>query len=173
MSGYKKFSDRWRIGADQDTPKTLAPLAALAGVHAESENANAYGTKNEESTSGAANAANAAKVTTPLHYQRTFAHLQLRPPPYVPEDRWQHAVEDGRRFLATWGEQAEALGWTSVDLFGLHTPPENPPPAYSRLSRYDCTGLCWLLQGRRVVALTESAAAIRNSTGNVTKYRRA
>jgi hypothetical protein len=81
-------------------------------------------------------------------------------------------VEDGRRFLAKWGAQAEALGWTSADLFGLHTPPERPHPSYSRLSRYDATGLCWLLQGRPVVALTEATAAIQGPTGAITTYRR-
>jgi len=82
------------------------------------------------------------------------------------------AIEDGRRFLATWGSQAEALGWTSADLFGLHTPPEQPHPSYSRLSRYDETGLVWLLLGREVVALTEATAAFENPTGSITTYRR-
>ena len=50
---------------------------------------------------------------------------------------------------------------TSADLFGLHTPPAKPHPSYSRLSRYDATGLCWLLQGRPVVVLTTDTAAIR------------
>src|SRR5215470_4036503 len=48
---------------------------------------------------------------TGLRYRRTFAHLQLRPPAYVPEDHWRQCVRDGSRFLAKWGEQAEALGW--------------------------------------------------------------
>jgi hypothetical protein len=65
------------------------------------------------------------------------------------------------------------LGWTSADLFGLHPPPAKPHPSYSRLSRYDATGLCWLLQGREVIALTEATASIRNSnTSNVTVYRK-
>jgi hypothetical protein len=34
------------------------------------------------------------------------------------------------------------------------------------------TGLCWLLQGREVVALTETTAAIMNPTSNVTVYRK-
>jgi hypothetical protein len=81
--------------------------------------------------------------------------------------------EGGRWFLSTWGEQAEALGWTSTDLFGLHTPPATPHPSYSRLSRYDCAGLCWLLQGRRVVALTERSAAIENPiSGSITVFRK-
>ena len=44
---------------------------------------------------------------------RTFSALETRCPELVPVDRWQAAVEDGRRFLARWGEQAEALGWTA------------------------------------------------------------
>jgi hypothetical protein len=105
-------------------------------------------------------------------FGRTFSVLEARCPDHVPLDRWQKSVEDGRRFLATWGSQAEALRWTSADLFGLHTPPDEPHPSYRRLSRYDGTGLCWLLRGRPVVALTEATAAIENPTGNVTVYRR-
>jgi len=86
--------------------------------------------------------------------------------------RWQQAVEDGRRFLATWGKQAEALGWTARDLFGLQTPPAKPHPSYSRLSRYDETGLIWLLRGREVAALTETTASIRSAAGNITIYRK-
>jgi hypothetical protein len=103
---------------------------------------------------------------------RTFATLETRCPELVPVDRWQLAVEDGRRFLARWGEQAEALGWTARDLFGLHQPPAMPHPSYSRLSRYDEIGLIWLLQGRPVVALTEATAAIQNPTAAITVFRR-
>ena len=106
-------------------------------------------------------------------FGRTVHALEARCPDHVDVARWQQCVEDGRRFLATWSEQAEALGWTSADLFGLHTPPEQPHPSYSRLSRYDCTGLIWLLQGRPVVALTAATAAIENpATGSITTYRR-
>jgi hypothetical protein len=105
-------------------------------------------------------------------YARAFAALEARCPDYVPADRWQQAVEDGRRFLAKWGKQAQQLGWTAGDLFSLHEPPAKPHPSYSRLSRYDETGLIWLLQGRSVVALTEATAAIENPTGAVTVYRK-
>jgi hypothetical protein len=75
--------------------------------------------------------------------------------------------------LAKWGEQAQALGWTSADLFGLHTPPANPHPSYNRLSRYDTAGLCWLLQGRSVTVLTETAAMIENmATGSTSLFRK-
>jgi hypothetical protein len=36
----------------------------------------------------------------------------------------------------------------------------------------DRPGLCWLLQGRPVVALTEATAAIMNPTGAITTYRK-
>jgi hypothetical protein len=106
-------------------------------------------------------------------YRKTFAFLQLRPPALVPVERWRQCVKDGSKFLAVWGEQAESLGWTTADLFGLHTLPAKPHPSYNRLSRYDCTGLSWLLGGRPVVALTEATASIRNpATGSITTYRR-
>jgi hypothetical protein len=104
--------------------------------------------------------------------RRTLSALESACPELVPGDRWRRCVEDGRRFLAAWGEQADALGWTAKDLFGLHQPPAAPHPSYSRLSRYDETGLIWFLQGRPVVALTEATAAIQSSTGALTIYRR-
>src|SRR5215467_15436732 len=56
-------------------------------------------------------------------YGSTIATLEARCPDLVPLDRWQQAVADGKTFLAQWGEQAEALGWTAKDLFGLLTVP--------------------------------------------------
>jgi len=110
---------------------------------------------------------------TGLRYRRTFAHLQLRPPAYIPEDRWRMAISDGRAFIHQWGEAAQRLGWDSRDLFGLHQPLERPHPSYNRLSRCDCTGLCWLLQGKEVIALTADTATIRNpAMGGLTTYRR-
>jgi len=42
--------------------------------------------------------------------------------------------------------------------------------SHGRLARYDGTGLMWLLQGRSVVAFTESTAAIENLAANITVY---
>jgi hypothetical protein len=105
-------------------------------------------------------------------FGRALVALESRCPDLVPAERWRKAVEDGHAFLARWGTQAEALGWSPRDLFGLHKPPAKPRPSYSRLSRYDHTGLLWLLQGRSVLALTDATAAIENATGAVTIYRR-
>jgi len=90
----------------------------------------------------------------------------------VDHDRWHRAVADGERFLAEWAEQARQLGWTARDLFSLHEPPESPHPSYRRLSRYDATGLIWLLEGREVIALTADTAAIRWPSGSVTIYHK-
>ena len=106
-------------------------------------------------------------------YRKLFAFLLQNPPAYIPVERWQQAVEDSRSFLHKWGEQAELLDWDWGDLFGLDIQPADPHPSYSRLSRYDNTGLCWLLQGKEVIAMTADTATIRNpSTGAITIYRR-
>jgi hypothetical protein len=105
-------------------------------------------------------------------YASALAALRARCPAYIDATDWQQAIEDGRRFVTHWGEQAEALGWVSADLFGLHTPPENLAPNYRRLSRYDQTGLIWLLRGRPVIALTSTEAIIRCHSGATLKFYR-
>jgi hypothetical protein len=102
---------------------------------------------------------------------RPFHELERRCPLHVGPAEWQQAVEDGSKFLARWGERADALGWTAWELFGLPSMPEHPKPNYRRLSRYDETGLIWLLRGRPVMALTETEAAIRGATA-VLVYRK-
>ncbi len=101
-----------------------------------------------------------------------LAALERKCPAYVDVERWQRCIENARRFLQSWGHQAEALGWTAKDLFGLHLPPIEPHPSYQRLSRYDETGLLWLLQGRLVVALTETTVAIQSSGSSPIIYRK-
>lgn len=107
-----------------------------------------------------------------LCFRKAFGVLQLRPPALVPEARWRLAVEDGKRFLRQWGDQAQRLGWDSRDLFGLIEVPECPSPSFNRLARYDRLGLVWALQGGEVIALTTEAAIIRNATGATLTYYR-
>ena len=87
--------------------------------------------------------------------------LECACPDYIEIDRWQQCISDSRRFLRSWGSQVEALGWTATDLFGLHEPPANPHPLYSRLSRYDAI--------RSVLAY--AGAARRCSHGNHCGHR--
>jgi hypothetical protein len=89
-----------------------------------------------------------------------------------PFERWQQAIRDAEYFLAKWGQPAQALGWTTVELFGLHPVPARPSLSYRRLSRCDCTGLIWLLQGRPVVALTDTTATISTASNGTVTYRK-
>jgi hypothetical protein len=125
-------------------------------------------TTNSEAAQNSQNAQNshAQKLASVL------VALESRCPDFVPVDRWQQAIVDGKTFLARWGDQAHALGWTAKDLFGLLTVPEHAKPSFNRLARYDETGLIWLLCGREVVALTDATAAIQNPTAAITVFRR-
>ena len=116
------------------------------------------------------NRQNSPQFPEALHHILDF--LDSRCPDHVEHGRWRKAIQDGHRFLGTWGAKAETLGWTARDLFGLHTPPENPHPSYRRLSRYDETGLIWLLQGCEVLVLTAMTATIRRPSGSTTTYRK-
>ena len=110
------------------------------------------------------------KLTKP--YAAAVAALAVCPD-CVPEERWQDCVADAEIFLREFGERAHELGWTARDLFGLSAVPAAPAPLYNRMSRYDDTGLLWLLEGRKtVVAMTVDTAAVRHPSGSITTYRR-
>ena len=111
-------------------------------------------------------------VAAPFPYAEALDQLERECPDYVDAERWQHCLIDAQRFLAEWGEKAAALGWTAHDLFGLAPIPDKPKLSFERLSRYDATGLIWLLGGRRVIAMTDSTAAIEPASGGTLTYRR-
>jgi hypothetical protein len=104
-------------------------------------------------------------------YDSLLIALRSKCPEQVEPERWLQAINDAEAFLTIWGAQAGALGWTARELFGLHPVAERPAPTFRRSSRYDNTGLIWLLQGRPVIALTETEAAIQ-SAGAVVMYRK-
>jgi hypothetical protein len=153
VSGFVKF-DPWaflkqnRRAPDRNEAKTLAALATLAGVPSYKNNPEAEahpraGEKSHERTP--AKVAKPAKVFPgAFPYAEVLDHLDRRCPEHIEVERWQQCIADASRFIATWGDKALALGWSNRDLFGLHKPPAKPHPAYSRLSRYDDTGLLWL-----------------------------
>jgi hypothetical protein len=85
-------------------------------------------------------------------------------PERISSDRWQEVIADGETFLARWGSAAHSLGWTALDLFGVH--PSAPA------ARFDVMGLLLLVQGGAVVALTADAATIRRKTGALLTCRR-
>jgi hypothetical protein len=90
----------------------------------------------------------------------------VRTPGDVPVERWRTLIVDiGRLFDGGGGEKAAALGWGPIDLFGCDR--DRP---YAR--RIDQAGLLWLLNGNRLVALTQETAVIETRTGARQTYHR-
>jgi hypothetical protein len=88
-----------------------------------------------------------------------------RAPGDVPVKRWRTLIVDiGRFFDGGWGEKAAALGWEPMDLFGCDR--DRP------FARIDSTGMLWLLNGNRLVALSENTATIETRTGARQTWRR-
>jgi hypothetical protein len=91
--------------------------------------------------------------------------LKLMPAPeWVGVDRWFEMIEDTDNFLSAWGHAAHDLGWSALNLFGVH--------AVAPGARYDVMGLVPLLRSRRVSALTERTALIRQCSGATLTYTR-
>lgn len=106
-----------------------------------------------------------AKDRAPADWHAILAELERQScPDWLSPDRWNHVLPDAESFLKCWGSAARLLGWTALDLFGVH------PLAPS--ARFDVMGLLLLTQGGAVVALTADGATIRRSAGSVLTYRR-
>jgi hypothetical protein len=87
------------------------------------------------------------------------------PPGDVPLQRWQCFVDDVGSFLdSPFCAAAAALGWGPYDLFGCNR--EKP------FARVDHAGLLWLLNGNKLVALSENTATIEMTTGPRQTWRR-
>jgi hypothetical protein len=113
----------------------------------------------------------AVRQSSGFPFAEPLDRLGRQCPDHVDPARWRQCIADASRFASSWGDKAAALGWTGEDLFGLHEPPAKPGPTY-RLSRYDTTGLLWLLHGRPVIALTDTTAAIGKLSGGTVIYRK-
>jgi hypothetical protein len=50
-------------------------------------------------------------------YSSALTALRAQCPDYVPEDRWHEAITDATAFIAKWGAEAQAFGWTEHELF--------------------------------------------------------
>jgi hypothetical protein len=88
------------------------------------------------------------------------------PPCEIPPTRWLRFIDDCGRFLDDgWAARAEALGWGPLELFGCDR--------IKPFARLDRAGLLWLIDGRKLLALTADTAAIAtHSGGKLTYYRR-
>ncbi len=82
----------------------------------------------------------------------------------MPDRRWQQFQADADAFLRDFGASAAALGWGADDLFGF----DSAAPR----QRIDKLGLVWLLDGRTVIMIDESAARFRAAGSVLTFYRK-
>lgn len=89
---------------------------------------------------------------------------RMQAPEWAGADRWLQGIEDADGFLSSWGRAADDLGWTALDLFGVH--------AVAPGCRYDVVGLVMLLGGGTVFGLTDQTAAFRRPSGSTLTYRR-
>jgi hypothetical protein len=90
----------------------------------------------------------------PEAYAAAFAQLQIAQPIDVSLPQWLRAVDDAGRFLDQWGHLAEQLQWSVEDLF------KRPAPAKTPAFDLGTFGLCWVIDGRNVVALDAYSATI-------------
>lgn len=104
--------------------------------------------------------------SVPREWAEAYASLLAMPRPEgITEARWRLLLDDAGRFLDGWAHEASALGWAASDVWTCRL-----PPAASDLPSL---GLVGVLNGRRVVAITEACATIAADNGAPpTVYRR-
>ena len=90
--------------------------------------------------------------------------LAMACPTSCPAERWETLREDAYTFLRDHAARAHELGWTALDLFDVH--PEQP------WVRLDVTGLVPLLDGAKVVSLSDIEAVIEKPSGARMTFRR-
>ena len=102
----------------------------------------------------------------PRAWAEALARLDpMRPPGDMSPKRWLRFIDDCGRFLDSgWAAHAAKLNWHPLDLFGCDR--ERP------FARVDHAGLLWLLNGRKLVALTADTAAIATPSGGTLTFRR-
>lgn len=102
----------------------------------------------------------------PREWAEGFARLQVsRPAAGVPTERWWQVIDDAARFIDRWAAQAAALGWRTLDVFGVH----RTKPA----DRFEAAGLAWCIEGADVLAITANTAKLQLRSGaRQTFYRR-
>jgi hypothetical protein len=125
---------------------------------------------------GVAKVANAAKVEPSLATLAGLAAIpadvadgldrlaHIAPPKGVNRDHWEQAVRDAHTLAGGgWAQQALALGWTPLDLFGAVTDKLGDPSG---------DGLAVKLAGRKLLAISEGFATIENgSSGRAYLHR--
>lgn len=128
---------------------TLASLATLAGPQGDFEERAAIVEFDGE---------------IPREWAEGLAKLDtMLRPQNISETRWRQAVGAAGHFCDRWAAKASALGWTTVDIFGVdRIKPEGA---------LHMAGLIWLLQGKEVVAISDDAVVVETVNGARQSFR--
>jgi hypothetical protein len=101
----------------------------------------------------------------PRSWAEGFARLnQAACPPDVDPEAWRQLIDDAGCFLDRWGSEADRMGWSALDVFGV-----------SRVvphTGYDAVGLVLLIRGGEVIAIGSDRATIRTCEGKCLTYLR-
>lgn len=89
---------------------------------------------------------------------------RMAAPSAFPDRVWNMLIADAATVTSAWASMAAALGWTTLDLFGVG---QDAP--YRRI---DLMGVVPILGGKAVVAMTEATARIRCSDGTTQTFCR-
>ena len=146
-----------KVAKDERTLAALATLAALDGT------ALPYKGWTEASEERAAIIEYDARV--PRDWAEGLATLEnATPPAEISPSRWLQFLDDCGRFLDDgWAARAHALGWKPIDLLGC-----NP----RRGVKFGRSGLVWLLDGAKLIALSANVAVVEASDGTRKKLGR-
>jgi hypothetical protein len=177
MAAYRKFGDTLKLQPSAPCPPkppkapkidpieagTLGGLGALGGAEPQIQNSGPRADDHALATWGDPQVERAAIVEhdgkIPPAWAEGFARLDpRRPPADAPPHRWQRFVDDVGLFVdGPFCAVAILLGWGPFDLFGCDR--DRP------FARIDRAGLLWLLNGDKLVELTETTATIETKTG--------
>jgi hypothetical protein len=92
----------------------------------------------------------------PETYATAFGELQIAQPIGVSHPQWLRAIDDAGCFFDQWGNVAAQLQWSAKDIFKKPAALTVKTPALD-LGTF---GLCWVIDGRNVVALDAYSATI-------------
>lgn len=120
--------------AEERPPEELTKLTEGAFVGSVSDEGGRF-LPVEPDTAAIEERAGLAADRVPAVYLDAWSRLNYRKPFDASEADWRSALDDGGRFLDSWGDAAVALGWTVGDVFGVNE------------------GIVWRLAGQSVEAL--------------------
>jgi hypothetical protein len=84
----------------------------------------------------------------------------------APDDfsMWHQILGDADRFCSSWLTEARSLGWSDIELFGVH--PHAPA------ARFDAMGLVFLIRGGDVMSLHCKHARLKTVGGSSVVFRK-